>query len=316
MSEQSDPERLVREVSFAVEGDGRTIEARIVPYNTPTQVVDLPEYGGTGVPYLERWLPGAFERQANAANRVDVWLNFEHEDGFRGIIGHGKALREAPDALYGTFRVEPGPDGDKALHMVKEGVLTGLSIEAIPTSTRRTMEGIVDRVKARLDKVSLCRGGLAAYKGAEVLAVREAPPKPDPEDPAPEPVPQPPAPDPERQSEVDAVLKRIGIEPLVRRAISTRAWNGAAARFSDEEYERSCLICRTGDDPPKSRCSLPVLEPNGDVNTNALGAAAGRLNQVTGITSAQRATAARKLVRYYRQADMEVPESLRALAAR
>ena len=46
------------------------------------------------------------------------------------------ALREEADALYGTFRVHPGTDGDKALHMVNEGVLTGLSIEALPTRDR------------------------------------------------------------------------------------------------------------------------------------------------------------------------------------
>ena len=64
-----EPERVIREVTFAVEGDGRTIEARIVPYNTPTQVVDSPHNGGTGVPYMERWLPGAFGKQLNAAKQ-------------------------------------------------------------------------------------------------------------------------------------------------------------------------------------------------------------------------------------------------------
>jgi HK97 family phage prohead protease len=307
-----DPERLVREVSFAVEGDGRTIEARIVPYNTSTQVVDDPKHGGTGVPYIERWLPGAFDKQTNAANRVKVWLNVEHEPGFRAVVGHGVALRSDPDALYGTFRVEPGLDGDKALHMVNEGVLTGLSVEAIPTRSRKTVDGIIERVRAVLDKVSLVRDGLAAYEGAQVLAVREAP-DPEPEPDEPEPVPEP---DPGRAAEVDAVLERLGIEPTLRRAVSRSPWNGAAARFTDEQYQRSALICRPGDDPPKTRCSLPVLEPNGDINANALGAAAGRLNQVTGITPAMRASAARKLLRLYRQCDMEPPEMLRAMAAR
>jgi HK97 family phage prohead protease len=304
-----DPERIVREVTFAV-GDGRTIEARIVPYNTDTKVVDAPHNGGTGVPYLERWLPGAFGKQVSAAHRV--WLNVEHEPGFRAVVGHAVALREAPDALYGTFRVEPGSDGDKALHMVNEGVLTGLSIEAIP---KKSMEvaGVVQRVKAILDKVSLVREGLQAYKLSEVLAVREGHVEEDEEpDPAPEPEPLPEP----RTDEINERLQRLGYEPLVKRAISTRQWNGATSRFTDEEYERSALICRVGDAPPKERCSLPVLEPNGDLNTNALGAAAARLNQVTGITPAMRATAARKLVRYYRQADMEPPASLRSIASR
>ena len=197
--EIADPERLVREVTFAVEGDGRTIEARIVPYNTPTQVVDAPHNGGTGIPYVERWVPGAFAKQEKAADKV--LLNFEHERGLRGVVGHGLALREAPDALYGTFRVHPGPDGDKALHMVNEGILSGLSIEAMPVKTSRSKEGFVDRIKARLDNVALVRKG--AYADALVLAVREAPPDDDPPPPEPEP-------DSAKVVEVEETLKRMG----------------------------------------------------------------------------------------------------------
>ena len=295
-----DPERVIREVTFAVEGDGRTIEARIVPYNTPTEVVDSPRHGGTGVPYLERWAPGAFEKQVSAAHRV--WLNVEHEPGFRAVVGHAVALREAPDALYGTFRVEPGADGDKALHMVNQGVLTGLSIEAIPRSTR-TVGGIVERLKATLDKVSLVREGLAAYSDAQVLAVREsveAPP--DPEDPPPAPEPEPDPPDP---GAVDEVLRSLGWEPIARRTVSRRPWNPSRARFTDEQFESSCIVD-----------GLPVLEPSGEPNVHALMAAPRRLSQVTGLTSAQRSAAARKLVRYYRRADLEIPKALRQLAAR
>ena len=71
-----------------------------------------------------------------------------------------------------------------------------------------------------------------------------------------------------------------------------------------------------GDSPPKERCSLPVLEPNGDVNTNALGQAARRINQITNVTAGQRSAAARKLLGYYRQAGMDPPEALRQLARR
>lgn len=308
-----EPQRIVREVSFEIGGDGRTIEARVVPYNQTTQVVDLPEHGGTGIPYLERWLPGAFEKQANAANRVEVWLNFEHEDGLRGIVGHGVALREKPDALYGTFRVHPNADGDKVLHMVKEGILTGLSIEAIPTRTQRTLEGIVDRARARLDKVSLCRGGRAAYGGAQVLAVREAP-----EEPEPEPEPEP-TPDPElevKRTLAEEALARIGYTPILRRAVVRGSWDGSAARYDDDEWQRACVLDR-GDtfDTPKTRYGFPVLEPNGDLNVNGMHAAAGRLNQANA-TPQQKAAAARKLIRFYNQAGEDPPPALSAAASR
>ena len=307
----AEPERLVREVSFELGGDGRTLETRIVPYNQPTPVVDLPRYGGNGMPYIERWMPGAFEKQTRAANRVEVFMNFEHEDGIRGIIGHGKKLREEPDALYGTFRIHPGADGDKALHMIDEGVLTGLSVEAIPQVSRQSQDGVVNRMKARLDKVALCRGALAAYAGSEVLAVREAP-----GDEGTEGTAAPVVVTERQRTEVDEALERVGFQSLSGLTVVRLAWDSSPERFTDDEYERSCLIVRAGDDDSKMRCSLPVLEPNGDVNAHALAFAAGRINQVVGASLEQRAAAARKLVRMYRQAGMEPPSNVLQLARR
>ena len=315
-------ERVVREFPVELaEGDGRTIDARIVPYNTPTRVRD-----GDGPEYLETWLPGAFEKQIRAADKVKVLLNFEHQPGLGGVIGKGSTLEDRGDALYGTFRVLPGPDGDKALELVHDGFLTGISLEAVARSSRRTVAGVVERVRAHLDKVSLCR--FPAFETAEVLAVREQMivgekgpelfiPRPSVDESEPD-EPEPPAPEPdsERGNEVDEVLRSLGFEPLVKRAVVRTPWNGAAGRFTDEQYARSALLCRPGDEPPKTRCSLPVLEPGGALNANALGAAAARINQVTGVSPQLKAQAARKLVRYYRQANMEPPEALRALAAR
>lgn len=302
-------ETVVREfaVDLAENGDGRTVDARIVPYNTPTEVADA-----GGPVYTEEWMPGCFEKQTRAADRVKVWLNFEHENGLRGIVGHGAVLEDRDDALYGSFRVHENSDGDKALQLVRDGLLTGISLEAVVLRSIRE-NGIVRRVRAHLDKVSLCR--MPAFSTAQVLAVREKPDADDLEEKVAAAV-QATVVDPVRSGAVDELLRQVGYEPLVRRAVSGRAWNGSPSRFTDEEYQRSCLICRPGDEPPKTRCSLPVLEPNGDVNKNALASAAARLNQVTGVTGAMRASAARKLVRYYRQAEMDPPEQLRAMAAR
>jgi hypothetical protein len=157
---------------------------------------------------------------------------------------------------------------------------------------------------------------LQAYADAVVLAVRTDDPAPDPE---PEPVPDPaPVPEPEQEpvaNHVNETLERIGYEPLVERTVVNRPWDGSAARFEDDEYQRSCLVCRPGDDPPKTRCSLPVLEPNGDLNVNGMHAAASRLNQ-TSLGGEMKAQAARKLVRYYRQAGETPPPSLTAMAGR
>lgn len=149
-------------------GDGRTIEARIAPYNTPAQVADPPDYR----PYQELFAPGAFERQLSAPDRMRIWLNFEHEQGLRGIVGHGMHLHDRSDGLHGDFRVMDNADGDKALQLVNEGLLTGLSLEFAALRSK-VVDGVVHRLRAHIQAVSLCR--FPAYAGAEVLAVREEP---------------------------------------------------------------------------------------------------------------------------------------------
>lgn len=177
---------LVR--TFAAEispGDGRTVDVRVVPYGE--EIVHDDGHGGVprGVPYKEVFVRGAFSHQVTAANRV--LLNFEHQDGIAGVVGHGKALLDREDGFYGSFKIHETPDGDKALMLVNEGVLSTVSMEAAAQKSVRTKDGVVQRVKAHLRNVALTRFG--AYQGAVVLAVREEvvfdeemlPVEPDPE---------------------------------------------------------------------------------------------------------------------------------------
>jgi HK97 family phage prohead protease len=172
--EQQDPKAaerpfLVRAFEATLTpGDGRTVDVRVVPYGQPATVSD------GGPVYREEFVEGCFDDQLRAANRVDVLLNFEHQAGISGLVGRGVALRSVPrDGLHGSFRIFETQDGDKVLELVREGVLSGVSLEAYPKKSVRTAEGLVRRVKAHLDKVALCRR--PAYAGAEVLALREEP---------------------------------------------------------------------------------------------------------------------------------------------
>lgn len=153
-------------------GDGRTIDVRIVPYGE--RITHNDGHGGVprGVDYQEEWVPGAFADQARAHGREkEVLVNFEHQDGLQGVIGHGLALREEADGFYGSFRLHETPDGEKALMLVREEVLRTISLEAKPKRSVRTVDGVVQRVKAHLVNVALTRFG--AYSGAVVLALRE-----------------------------------------------------------------------------------------------------------------------------------------------
>ena len=128
---------LHREFSVDLEtsGDGRTVDVRIVPFNVAQRVIDPPPFG-TGVPYEEVWLPGAFDKQTDVAHRIDVLANFEHEQGIGGVVGKGTELRDTGDALEGTFRMLNGSDGDKMLELVESGYVKGVSLEARPTKVR------------------------------------------------------------------------------------------------------------------------------------------------------------------------------------
>ena len=116
------PNVIVRE--FAAEltaSEGRTVDVRIVPYGE--RITHNDGLGGVarGVDYTEEWMPGVFSHQLNAANRV--LANYEHQEGIAGVIGHGIALREEADGFHGSFVLHDTPDGDKALLLVRQGVL-------------------------------------------------------------------------------------------------------------------------------------------------------------------------------------------------
>lgn len=309
--------------SEIVEGDGRTLIARIVPYGVEALVADPPDF----VPYREAFERGAFERQLRAFDRVRVWLNFEHEKGLRGIVGHGAQLDDRADALYGHFRVHANADGDKALQLVDEGLLTGLSLEFAALRSK-IVDGVTRRIRAHVDAVSLCR--FPAYESAAVLAVREQRFDHDDDevdesaddvvraaestsDATPAVGGTVPYPD-----ELSERLRALGVESLQRIATTSSSWDGSPSRFTDEQYVRSTLVMRSNNAPTKERCSLPVLEPDGTLNVNALAIAANALTRSSGdvrdVTRSEKSVAARKLVRYYRAAGIDAPVALLAVA--
>lgn len=98
-------------------------------------------------------------------------------------------------------------------------------------------------------------------------------------------------------------------------------WDGAASNYKDTDaYCAACLIDTNPADSKKTQdnCKLPIKTPSGAVNKNALSSALGALNgarnALTGVSAADKKKAARALQRYYQQAKMDVPDSLRRLA--
>lgn len=165
----STPEIHRREVQVTVsEGDGRTLEARLVPYNETATVADPPDFK----PYQERFAPGAFRAQTRAAHRIRAFLNFRHAQDIGNQVGYATEIEDRDDGLYGKMRVLETPAGDTALALINAGMLDKLSIEFAALRSR-VVAGVSERVDARLLGVALTPEG--AYPGAEVIAVREPP---------------------------------------------------------------------------------------------------------------------------------------------
>jgi hypothetical protein len=104
---------------------------------------------------------------------------------------------------------------------------------------------------------------------------------------------------------------------------SDRAWGDVErtvqAYGSAEKYCAASLIDlnEPGEDKIAAACKLPIQEPGGAYNLNAMRAATAVLLGARGGVDAPleaKRKAARKLVRLYREADLEPPEALVRLA--
>jgi 2'-5' RNA ligase len=95
-------------------------------------------------------------------------------------------------------------------------------------------------------------------------------------------------------------------------SVSDSPWNGAASRFTDEQYQRAAAACDSGDGTPKERCFLPHHEPDGTLNRSGVHAAAARINQLKGHDVGAVARARGHLRRHYGQLGEDVPDVLKA----
>lgn len=146
--------------------DGRTLILAVVPINTPAWVED--ETGR----YRERFAPGAFKH----CDPTRVQLRYMHSTDMRDRMGAGVTMHEDGKYLIGTARVFPGDRGDHLLTLVNERELRGVSVGFYPGIDRpaHDQDGpLLERVRVkRMPEWSLVDE--PAYRGSEVLAVREA----------------------------------------------------------------------------------------------------------------------------------------------
>lgn len=103
--------------------------------------------------------------------------------------------------------------------------------------------------------------------------------------------------------------------------ISDKPW-GSISESDYKDAEQFCKACLIDTNEPgkpktKSACKLPVREPSGALNRNAVHAAASALAGARGGVAAplaEKRKAARKLLSLYAELKEEPPESIKRLA--
>ena len=151
----------------ADDGDGRTIDGMIAPWNKSTPVLKP-------VPGMELFKRGAFDKSLSESKRP-IPLLVRHNEAEPAAVLTSHENRE--DGHYATFRALKTRAGDDALELIREGLYLGLSVGgwAIPAATtiKRAAGGkpqMIERAELRLDHIGLVR--TPAYEDAQVLALR------------------------------------------------------------------------------------------------------------------------------------------------
>lgn len=153
--------------AFTVDGDGRTVVGRIVPYNEVVEFVD--PWDGMKVK-RERFVPGAFAKQSSPGAWSRVRLSHEHDEGFENNIGYGRSIEDRDDGAYASFRLYE-TDAAKAREMIEHSH-GGLSLEFEPRGRdKEDADGVIVRDSVHVRRVGITND--PAYRGAKVLAVRE-----------------------------------------------------------------------------------------------------------------------------------------------
>jgi len=139
---------------------------------------------------------------------------------------------------------------------------------------------------------------------AELQAMKEAAKRPVP--------PEPPEPEPEPE---EPPKEPVPEEEPVADAVTEKAWDGSASRFTDEQYAHSCVLDRGPEvTSTKERYSLPVREPDGTLNRNGVHSAAAMIHKVKGASPSILKAAAKALLRLYVKLHEAPPEALVKLA--
>jgi HK97 family phage prohead protease len=148
--------------------DGLTVEGLVVPYNREIQAVDIRPSGV--LRYREVFRSGACARAIKAPNRT--LLTYTHDESLPQRLGYGIAFREAPEGLWGAFRLDPSTAA-KARDVLTT-THTAFSVgfaSFVPRAGTEQAGTLVERSSVALLHVAAVPAG--QYADAGVRAIRE-----------------------------------------------------------------------------------------------------------------------------------------------
>jgi phage head maturation protease len=167
------PEDQVRSfdaMHLDVKPDG-LVEALVVPWEVPAEVVEPHPATGAPVTYLEQFARGSLDRAMAAPGRIG--LAFTHSDAFADRLGYGVDLRDSAEGAVATFQLYRSVM-DKALEMLGSSH-SGMSMTfrslrpAFATPDRSGQLVTRERVHLRYVAATDC----PVYQDAQVLALRD-----------------------------------------------------------------------------------------------------------------------------------------------
>lgn len=157
----------VREVpQFDVKADGRTVEALIVPWDKPADILEV--IGGRAIAYREQFSRGAFRGAETVPHRVT--LTWGHSEDFGNALGRGQAFHDTAEGEVGVFTLAADTAG-KARELIADNGLS-VSFRSVAPAYGSEREGaLVTRRNVVLRHVASVAS--PAYADARILAMRE-----------------------------------------------------------------------------------------------------------------------------------------------
>ncbi len=125
---------------------------------------------------------------------------------------------------------------------------------------------------------------------------------------------------PSKATPADKRLTENKDKPGLPAGFVRKPWDGSASRWPDaQKMAESCLINQNTGNPKnwkKDACKMPIKEPSGEYNVNAIHAAAAALAGGRGgvqASPAEKKAAAKKLASLYARMHEDPPPSLKRM---